>query len=106
MAKFFPWKQHFALNSTHDDENPSVAIHDGAPENEADGNKRTMGGRSLSRATKLGLALISLTVTIVVGIAVGRSSHNFINNSAQKKEGLQNSAPMIIGGEEVSVSCL
>ncbi|KAL3786221.1 hypothetical protein HJC23_002472 [Cyclotella cryptica] len=98
MAKFFASKNHFSSNSTHDVENPSVAIRDRASPNEATGNTHTWGGHALSRATKVGLVLIALAVTIVVGITL----RNTIN-SAPQMQGLQNSAPMIIGGSEAQI---
>ncbi len=66
---------------------------------EVTGSTHNGGSRTLSRCMKLGL-LVALSVAIIVGIALGRSSQNSTNLS-QRDQGLQNVASRVIGGSEV-----
>jgi hypothetical protein len=50
---------------------------------------------------KVGFVLVALSVAIVVGITLGRSSQNSTHFS-QQNQGLQNIPSRIIGGSEVS----
>jgi hypothetical protein len=100
MARFVPWKQHFSSSLTHDVESPSVFVNDRAHVDEVTGSTHNGGSRTLSRCMKLGFALVALSVAIIVGIALGRSSKNSTNLS-QQYQGLQNVASRVIGGSEV-----
>lgn len=101
MAKFPPRTQHFSTNLTHDVESPSVVVNDRVPANEATGDTHTRGSRIISRSMKVGFVLVALSVAIVVGITLGRSSQNSTHFS-QQNQGLQNIPSRIIGGSEVS----
>ena len=99
MTKFSPWKQHSSTNSVHDAENPSVAFNRRASADEATGSTHTTRSHTLSRI-KLGCILVALSVAIVVGITLGRSSGNITDPAHQMQE-LQIGPSRIIGGSEV-----
>ncbi|KAL3786235.1 hypothetical protein HJC23_002486 [Cyclotella cryptica] len=98
MAKLSPWNQHFSSNTSNDDENPATAVNDSSPTEDADGSANTGGSLLLSKAIKLGLVLVALSVGVIC-ITQALSSSNTIDSTSQMK-GLTNVASRIIGGDE------
>ncbi|KAL3786234.1 hypothetical protein HJC23_002485 [Cyclotella cryptica] len=98
MAKLSPWNQHFSANTSNDDENPATAVNDSSPTEDATGSANTGGSLLLSKAIKLGLVLVALSVGVIC-ITQALSSRNTINSTSQMK-GLTNVASRIIGGDE------